>query len=167
MRTSILMKLNDKRIVPIISEFCIGEYVKIIDTGCQYSTYDAAFLYFWGDKKNVYLNEHSKEQYWKIINMAVHCSMPRIIYHIRNCKGENAVIGGDGIESVTFHKRNRNTCRSIVIEKLPLSSASTQKHNWKDKLWDFYENGNLIENKRKYAKELSRDCENYSCNPCN
>ena len=142
-------KLNNGKIKQINNEFDVGDYVYITDTRQQYSLYVTAFYYFFREDSSFYLSDKERGEVWKIINMAVHVKNDSdILYHIRNREGKNAVIHQDGLEFARFHHRNRICIRDKLIYQLP-PTGSCIMHNWRDKLWDFYEDGKIIENKRK------------------
>ena len=132
---------TSKGIIGINIKLSIGDYVHIKDAGCQYCSYTTAFQYFWGDslsRRNLH-DIDKNDNIWKIINMVVHGSdWNKVICHIRNRKGDNAVIGIDGLELANFHKRNREPIKSFLIYQLPFIGDSTS-HDWHDKLWDFYD----------------------------
>ena len=151
---------TSKGIIGINIKLSIGDYVHIKDAGCQYCSYTTAFQYFWGDilpRRNLHdfdlsrrnLHDIDKnDKIWKIINMVVHGSdWNKVICHIRNRKGDNAVIGIDGLELANFHKRNREPIKSFLIYQLPFIGDS-MPHDWHDKLWDFYDNETMKEIKR-------------------
>ena len=142
------VKRNDGKIFKTYPRFCIGDYVKIKDFGWQYKTYERAFIYFWGDKETTDIDESNVGRRWKIINIALHANGWDLIYHIRSSFGENAVMGGKGLMWSFFHKRNRENVKNVLIYQLP-SYKDPIPHHWKDKLWDFYEDGKIIKNKRK------------------
>lgn len=145
----VIAKLRDKE-VTMYSKFNIGDYVKVVDTGHQYSSYDAAFKFFWGNKERFYLpysvGEYESEsdfqaamaripQRWKVINMVVHDMSPDIIlYHIRSEDGKNCVVNSGAIELIDFHHRNREHVGKIMIYQLP-SNGRVMKHKWTDKLY--------------------------------
>ena len=143
---------TSKGIIGINIKLSIGDYVHIKDAGCQYSSYTNAFQYFWGDslsRRNLH-DIDKNDNIWKIINMVVHgnnCDM--VICHIRNRKGDNAVIGIDGLELANFHKRNREPIKSFLIYQLPFFSGDSILHDWHDKLWDFYDSETRKEIKRE------------------
>jgi hypothetical protein len=122
---------------PINSEFEIGDYVKVIDPGHQYSTYTDAFKYFWGDSNNYYIpwDTTCHEFIWKIINMAVHPSENIVLYHIRTCDGKNAVVNGQAITLSNYHKRNRTHLHTIVLHQLSMNGNS-KPHKWTEKLYE-------------------------------
>jgi hypothetical protein len=124
--------------------------VKVVDTGHQYSSYDTAFKFFWGNKERFYLpysvGEYENDiayqaamarmpQRWKIINMAVHDLSPdTILYHIRSEDGKNCVVKDEAIELIDFHRRNREHVSKIMIYQLP-TNGRVMKHKWTDKLY--------------------------------
>lgn len=120
---------------PINSKFEIGDYVKVIAPGHQYSTYTDAFKYFWGDNKNYYIHWDKRYEFiWKIINMAVHPSDGNILYHIRTTNGRNAVVNEQAITFSNFHKRNRSHLHTILLYQLPMDNSS-KPHKWTAKLY--------------------------------
>lgn len=119
---------------PINSKFEIGDYVEVVDSGHQYSTYTDAFKYFWGDSKNYYIPSNKSKFIWKIINMAVHPNDGNILYHIRTCDGKNAVVNEQAITLSNFHKRNRCHLHTIVLHQLPMDGNS-KPHKWTEKLY--------------------------------
>lgn len=119
---------------PISSKFEIGDYVKVVDSGHQYSTYTDAFKYFWGDSNNYYIPSNKSKFIWKIINMAIHPSDGNILYHIRTCDGKNAVVNEQAITHSNFHKRNRCHLHTIVLHQLPMLGDS-KSHKWTAKLY--------------------------------
>lgn len=119
---------------PIRSKFEIGDYVKVVDSGHQYSTYTDAFKYFWGDSKNYYIFSNNTKFIWKIINMAVHPSDGNILYHIRTCDGKNAVVNEQAITLSNFHKRNRCHLHTIVLHQLR-TLGDSKSHKWTEKLY--------------------------------
>lgn len=144
-------KLNNGKIKEINNLFNVGDYVYIIETGQQYSTYTTAFCYFFGEGKSCYLESKKEKELkvWKVINIAVHGGFENdILYHIRNCEGKNVVIHQDGLELAPFHNRNRTCIKEKLIFQIP-PSGNYISNNWRDKLWDFYEDGKIIENKNK------------------
>ena len=124
------------------SPFSIGDHVRVVDGGKQYSTYYEAFIYFWGNKERYYLpwEGQNKDEIgempktWKIINMAVHEVGNIIIYHIRSRDGKNCVVNGKGIELTNSHNRNRALFDCLEIYKLPLNGRVTP-HEWTEKLY--------------------------------
>ncbi len=153
---NLLVKRTNGRIASFFSNFCIGDYVKIVCVGAQYDSYRDAFNYFWGNSKNTHLSDKNIGETWKVMNIAFHPSHDEFIYYIRNIKGENAVIGGDGIELIPFHKRNRSNIKKIVVYQLPFISDSNMTHEWDDKLWDFYEDNKIVKNKRRKIYNLKQ-----------
>lgn len=144
------VKTNHNSIVTINVKLCIGDYVTIKHAGCQYCSYTTAFQYFWGDNiSRVNAHNFSKDNViWKIINIVLHGSdSNRIICHIRNRKGDNVVIGMDGLELAKFHKRNRESIKPIIIYQLPYM-GEVMPHDWHEKLWDFYEKGKVVKRKK-------------------
>jgi len=138
----VYIKFINGKIEKTHSRFNIGDYVNIKDARYQYNAFTKAFKYFWGNEKVKYLSSENKE-IWKIINIAAHpfynCCL---IYYIRNIKGENAIIGGDGLKKINYHKRNRENIKNIIVYEIPMFITKT--HNWNDKLWDFYDNRKII-----------------------
>ena len=146
----VIAKMRDGGEVKMYSNFNIGDYVKVVDTGHQYSSYDTAFKFFWGNKERFYLpycaNEYENEsdfqsamaripQRWKVINMAVHDFFPdTIVYHIRSIDGKNCVVGAGAIKLLNFHHRNREPIGKIMIYQLP-SNGNVMKHKWTEKLY--------------------------------
>ena len=146
----VIAKLRDKE-VTMYSKFNIGDYVKVVNTGHQYSSYDTAFKFFWGNKERFYLPYYGVDEYesesdfqaamaripqrWKVINMVVHDMSPDIIlYHIRSEDGKNCVVNSGAIELIDFHHRNREHVGKIMIYQLP-SNGRVMKHKWTDKLY--------------------------------
>ena len=139
----IIAKLHDGKEVQMYSKFNIGDYVKVVHTGHQYSSYNTAFKFFWGDTDRYYLPygadyEEKKRDMptrWKVINMAVHDMSPDIIlYHIRSEDGKNCVVNSGAIELIDFHHRNREHVGKIMIYQLP-ANGRVMKHKWTDKLY--------------------------------
>lgn len=139
----VVAKTRDGKEVNLQSEFDIGEYVEVVNTGCQYSSFATAFLYFWGNTDTInlpynYCINNPKNNYyggvWKVINIALH-ETPGLglIYHIRNRNGDNCVIGPDGIKHLNFHKRNRNN--KIMVYQIPKNEDEV-KHDWSEKLYE-------------------------------
>lgn len=116
------------------TKFEIGEYVEVIKPEHQYSSYGQAFNYFWGNLRNYHIpySYGERPSIWKIINMALHPSNGKIIYHIRTIDGKNAVVSGDGLRKIDYHKRNRNNIYPIMIYQLCVKSMP---HSWKEKLY--------------------------------
>lgn len=146
----VIVKLRDKE-VTMYSKFNIGDYVKVVDGGHQYSSYDTAFEFFWGNKERFYLPYSGADEYenesdfqaamaripqrWKVINMAVHDLSPHVIlYHIRSEDGKNCVVNDGAIELIDFHHRNREHVSKIMIYQLPLNGR-VMKHQWTEKLY--------------------------------
>jgi ribosomal protein L22 len=70
--------------------------------------------------------------------MAAHgMFLDAIICHIRNRKGDNAVIALEGLRKSKFHKRNREPIEKMVISQLP-HIGRVQPHDWHEKLWEIY-----------------------------
>ena len=140
----IIAKLHDGKEVQMYSKFNIGDYVKVVHTGHQYSSYVTAFKFFWGDTKRYYLpyggtnyEERKRDMptRWKIINMAVHETYENIIlYHIRSVDGKNCVVSEGAIELMDFHHRNREPIGKLMIYQLPLN-GNVMKHKWTEKLY--------------------------------
>ena len=128
--------------------FSIGEYVEIADRGHQYNAYTTAFKYFWGNEECYYLTKNNYGEIWKIINIALHPNGVDVLYHIRNRKGDNAVVSYGSIKRSKFHKRNRRIMRDILIYQLPFNNGFVQTHNWTNKLWNFYKDGEIIKNEK-------------------
>lgn len=139
----VIKNTANEAIVPRVmcSEIHIGDYVEIADTGCQYPSYTTAFMYFWGNNASSVNLDHIQyetDKIWKVINMAAHPTLFRgIICHIRNRKGDNAVIALEGLRKSKFHKRNREPIEKIVISQLP-HIGGVQSHDWHEKLWEIY-----------------------------
>ncbi len=145
----VIAKLRDKE-VTMYSKFNIGDYVKVVNTGHQYSSYNTAFEFFWGTTERFYLpysvGEYENEsdfqaamaripQRWKVINMAVHDFSPDVIlYHIRSEEGKNCVVNDGAIELIDFHHRNREHVSKIMIYQLP-ANGRVMKHKWTEKLY--------------------------------
>lgn len=147
---------NNNKIVLNNIPFCIGDYVMVTDAGCQYPTYHKAYRYFWGNNECVNLHESLKkgDNVWKIMNMAAHGNnYTKMLYHIRNRRGENAVIGGNGILNLKFHRKNRNHVHEVVIYQIPQYSEVVP-HEWDDKLWDYYIDGEVVNNKKRKKHDL-------------
>jgi hypothetical protein len=146
----VIAKLCDGKEVQMYSKFNIGDYVKVVHTGHQYSSYNTAFKFFWGDTDRYKLpysvGEYENDvafqaamarmpQRWKIINMAVHDMSPDIIlYHIRSEDGKNCVVSAGAIKLIDFHHRNREPIGKLMIYQLPLN-GNVMKHKWTDKLY--------------------------------
>lgn len=139
----VVAKTRNGKEVNLQSEFDIGEYVEVVDTGCQYSSFAAAFLYFWGNTDTINLPfkygvNNPKDNYyggvWKVINIALH-ETPGLglIYHIRNRNGDNCVVSRSGIKHLNFHKRNRNN--KIMVYQIPKNEDEV-KHDWSEKLYE-------------------------------
>lgn len=144
-------KFNDGNIRCLNPIFFVGDYVRIVDCGHQYDSYHDAYLYFWGEDKHYYLMENDKSQVWKVINIVMHANGRTLLYHIRNVKGDNSVVNASAIRPSTHHMRNRCCAKNMLIYQLPYYKSKVTPHNWRDKLWDFYDNGKIIKNKnRKY-----------------
>lgn len=143
---TVIAKLRRGDEVKVVLDFDIGDYVKVSNTGYQYTTYDNAFKYFWGNTKTTHIEtEHNGDKLnriWKVINMVVHeSSSPDyldIICHIRSMNGENAVIGSGGLTKLHYHHRNR--VRLVKIPQLPYH-GDVEPHDWKDKLYEVIEDG--------------------------
>lgn len=146
----VIAKLCDGKEVQMYSKFNIGDYVKVVHTGHQYSSYNTAFKFFWGDTDRYNLpysvGEYENDvafqaamarmpQRWKIINMAVHDMSPDIIlYHIRSEDGKNCVVSAGAIKLIDFHHRNREPIGKLMIYQLPWN-GNVMKHKWTDKLY--------------------------------
>lgn len=138
----IVAKLNDGKEVQMYSQFNIGDYVKVVNTGHQYSSYNTAFKFFWGDTDRYYLPYIGDEyemarmpQRWKVINMAVPNMPPNcILYHIRSEDGKNCVVNEGAIKLMDFHHRNREPIGKLMIYQLP-SNDNVIKHQWTEKLY--------------------------------
>lgn len=143
---TVVAKLRRGDEVKVAVHFDIGDYVKVSNTGFQYTTYENAFKYFWGDTKTTYIESDHKadklNRVWKVINMVVHESSTvdylDIMCHIRSKKGENAVIGVHGLTKLHYHHRNR--VRNIRITQLPYH-GNVKPHSWKEKLYEVIEDG--------------------------
>ena len=143
---TVVAKLRRGDEVKVVLDFDIGDYVKVTNPGFQYTTYENAFKYFWGDTKTTYIeSEHKADKLnrvWKVINMVVHESSTAdyldIMCHIRSKKGENAVIGVHGLTKLHYHHRNRT--RDIRITQLPYH-GDVEPHDWRDKLYEVIEDG--------------------------
>ena len=121
----IIGNLNDgKKRVYSNQKVCIGDIVKITDGGNQYSTYDSAYNFFWGnteryrvpyggiwdDGLNYYIPENGNdtnvtlselENRWIVASMAVHDTHPEyILLHLRSRDFKNCVIGIEGVKVV-------------------------------------------------------------------
>lgn len=134
------VKLNDGSIGVYNLPFRIGDYVKIVRSGCQYDSYQGVFKYFWGDEhKHARITREDEEKdIWKVINVVLHCYGGNgLIYHIRSCDGRNVAIGGDGLRMIKYHKRNRNTVHQMRIFQLPTNDEIIVPHKWTDKLYEF------------------------------
>jgi hypothetical protein len=136
----VIAKLSDKE-VTMYSKFNIGDYVKVVDAGHQYSSYIAAFKFFWGDTERYYIPYNYEEKNaelptcWKVINMAIHPTDKDVImYHIRSIDGKNCVIGEKGIKPLNFHHRNREPIGKIMVYQLPFN-GDVMKHKWTEKLY--------------------------------
>jgi hypothetical protein len=136
MEHRIIGELTDGRKVHLISNFMIGDYVEIENSGHQYELYKNAFQYFWGDEHTFKLSMNvSCPKIWKIINMAIHeCSYTTILYHIRTVDGKNSVVNAKALKESSFHKKDRTHLRPLVIFQIPKESENV-KHNWKEKLF--------------------------------
>ena len=146
----VYFKLNSGYIGLISSTMAtIGDYVDIVHPGHHYKTYIGAFEYFGKNLIWHSLTEEDCSEPWKIINIALHENHTTILYHIRNRKGENAVVNCSAFIRSNFHKKNRENIKNIIIYQI-LERSEQNQHNWMEKLWDFYENGKIIENKRKF-----------------
>ena len=124
--------------------FDVGDYVKVSNTGFQYTTYNNAFKYFWGDTKVTHIESDHKadrlNRIWKVMNMVIHeSSTPRyydIICHVRSMNGENAVVCSNGLTKLNYHHRNRS--HKIRISQLPYH-GDVEPHDWRDKLYEIVE----------------------------
>ena len=124
------------------SKYGIGDYVEIVDGGHQYSSYVAAYQYFWGDIERYYIDysfDNGKPhkivpKYWKIINMALDPSGRTILYHIRTIDGKNSVVNEGAIKLSNFHRRNRIPIGDVKINQLPFN-GNVMPHKWTDKLY--------------------------------
>lgn len=130
-------KMMDNRFLTILTDFNIGDYVKVVESGHQYSAFTNAFIYFWGNIKCHHLTEEDKKAHWKVINMALHPNGVTVLYHIRDVSGKNVVVNSCAIKRDNFHKRNRTNIKEMVIYQIPTSTSITQEHTWKDKLWEY------------------------------
>ena len=143
---TVIAKLRRGDEVKVVLDFDIGDYVKVSNTGYQYTTYNNAFKYFWGNTKTTHIETENKgdklNRIWKVINMVVHeSSTPDyldIICHIRSMNGENAVIGSGGLTKLHYHHRNR--VRLVKIPQLPYH-GDVEPHDWRDKLYEVIEDG--------------------------
>ena len=144
----IYCKFNDGHVRRVVPYFFVGDYVRIDDCGHQYDSYHAAYLYFWGENKHHYLSENDASQIWKVINIVMHANGRTLLYHIRNIKGDNSVVNDSAIKPSTHHMRNRCCAKNMLIYQLPYIN-NVMPHSWRDKLWDFYEEGKVVKNKRK------------------
>lgn len=141
-------KLNSGEVITKYSPINIGDYVIVTDYWQQYDSFLSAFIYFWGSTNRTKLTRNNSYQNWKVMNIALHPNALDLIYHIRSIKGENAVVSNRAITLTNFHRRNRDNIRRIIIYQI---SKNTEPfpHEWDDKLWDFYENGKIVSNKRR------------------
>ena len=141
---TVVAKLRRGDEVKVVLDFDIGDYVKVSNTGHQYSTYSNAFKYFWGNTKTTHIEaEHKADKLnriWKVMNMVVHeSSTPRyydIICHVRSMNGENAVVCSEGLTKLNYHHRNRS--HKIRIFQLPYG-GEVEPHDWRDKLYEIVE----------------------------
>jgi len=152
----LIIKLHNGRFEKINTNYHIGDYVKIWYSGYQYPSYATAFQYFWGTYVTTDLEKNELvEDTWKIMNFSVHADYSSLhtslLIHIRNRKGDNVVISENGIRPLNFHKRNREPIHTMVIYPIPKSmmKAEDLHHTWKSKLWDYYEDGEIVKNKRR------------------
>lgn len=146
--TTIYCKFKDGHIGLINPYFFVGDYVRIDDWAHQYDRYHDAYLYFWGEDKHYFLLENDKSQIWKVINIVMHENGRTLLYHIRNVKGDNSVVNASAIRPSTHHMRNRCCAKNMLIYQLPYNDNVTP-HSWRDKLWDFYEEGKIVKNKNR------------------
>lgn len=138
---TVVAKLRRGDEVKVVLDFDIGDYVKVSNTGHQYTTYNNAFKYFWGNTKTTHIESKNRadkfDRVWKVINMVVHESSTAdyldIMCHIRTNKGENAVVGVHGLTKLNYHHRNR--ANYIRISQLPYH-GDVKPHDWKDKLYE-------------------------------
>ena len=137
--SNITVKLVDGEEIKLETKFEIGDYVNIVYPGCQYSRYDKAFKYFWGNDKNYYIL-CADSTIWKVINMAFHPSNGKIIYHIRTVDGKNAVVSGGALKKIEYHKRNRKNIHPIMIYQLCINPMP---HSWKEKLYKVLDEDNV------------------------
>ena len=139
----VIAKMCDGSEEKMYSNFNIGDYVKVTQPGHQYSSYTAAFKFFWGDTERYYIPYGASYEdkntgmptRWKVINMAIHpTDKNAILYHIRSIDGKNCVVGGGAIKPLNFHHRNREPIGKIMIYQLPYH-GNVMKHKWTEKLY--------------------------------
>ncbi len=118
-------------------DVCIGDIVKIMDGGSQYTTYTNAFLYFgFGKTKPFYVNykyddyqigKRSKSNVklgdrkneWMVVNMAVHYDFHnQIILHLRSRDFQNCVIGIEGVKVIRPVKKRPEILDVYEIPKI-------------------------------------------------
>lgn len=140
--SKVIAKLVDGKEIEKDTPFNIGDFVKVTDSWHQYSAYRDAFNYFWGNNKAYYLPYEGKDtpKIWKIINMALHPSNGKILYHIRTIDGKNAVVNGSALKKIEYHKRNRKNIHPIMIYQLCINPMP---HSWKEKLYKVLDMDNV------------------------
>lgn len=114
------------------TKFKLGDIVRIVNVGEQYTTYTNAFKIFniLDKTKNNgsfdYLDyEYDYNCNWIVCGIAVHENSDDIIYHIMNIKKQHMVINEDGLElrnikyggSDTLLKKND----TFIIKRIPKS----------------------------------------------
>jgi len=137
----IVARLHGGKEVTLYSEFNIGDYVEVINSGYQYPAYSNAFIYFWGNTETYNIpwglrDEDKIEEtpkLWKIINMAIHESYrTTILYHIRSRDGKNCVVGEEALKLADYHYRDRTPIHKRIIYQL---CNNPTPHEWKEKLY--------------------------------
>ena len=107
-------KRNGGRITFNNCGVCIGDIVRVMDAGEQYSSYISAFQHFWGGDKNYYIpyggrrNRYKsnvklsdRENTWIVKNMALHGDHPEyILLHLRSRDFKNVVLGIQGVKVI-------------------------------------------------------------------
>ena len=123
---TVVAKLRRGDEVKVVLDFDIGDYVKVSNTGYQYTTYNNAFKYFWGNTKTTHIETENKgdklNRIWKVINMVVHeSSSPDYL-------------------DIICHYHHRNRVRLVKIPQLPYH-GDVEPHDWRDKLYEVIEDG--------------------------
>ena len=103
--------------------FRVGDLVKVKDWGETYSSYTAAFKYFYNDvKPPYYSNNYSIRdcQTFKIWGMAEHVDGHNIVTYIKDIYGHDNVIAADGLELVKQFPLRKGEKTKIKLKKLKL-----------------------------------------------
>lgn len=116
----------------ITAKFKLGDIVRVVDAGYEYSTYKNAFEFFKILNKTKKIGDFYRLEYdydfdtnWIVCGIGIHGHSHDIVYHIINKKKQHMIIGEGGLENRNIIRNENNPLsmknKNLFVYKIPKS----------------------------------------------